>query len=206
MKLADWIEGSALRRIDVAERIGRTPAVVTRLCEGDALTAANVRAVHALTGGAVCPNDLFGLHAPVRVAQGTEDGEGPRDGLQLLPLNDAAGTAGGPEMPSLIDRVHAALTGAGIPDPTVVQGGGRTGRGGESVPVLLVLVHDGSVRDRDHDSNANAAAEVAAVPDLADGPNLADGRGPDTQVPGRAPRWFERVLGTAIGSSREDAA
>ncbi|MDF1734957.1 MAG: hypothetical protein P1U37_06700 [Minwuia sp.] len=198
MKLADWINESGLRRIDVAERIGRTPAVVTRLCEGDALTAANVRAVHDLTGGAVTPNDLFGLHGPVLIARGAEEGAGK--GLQVLPLNDAAGMARGPEMPSLIDRVHAALTAAGIPDPTVVQGGGRTGRDGEVVPVLLVLVHDDSVRDRARSGNANTGAEVDATPRMTDGPD------PDAEVPGRAPRWFERVLGTAIGSSREDAA
>ncbi len=200
MKLSDWINGSGMRRIDVADHIGRTPAVVTRLCEGDALTAANVRAVHALTGGAVCPNDLFGLHGRAPISGGAERSEGAGDGLQVLPLNDAAVTPGGPELPSLVDRVHAALTGAGIPDPTVVHGGGRTGRDGETVPVLLVLVHDGSVGDRDRGGNANAGREVDAAARPAGTADAA------ADIAGRPPRWFERMLGTARGSSREDAA
>ncbi|MET4734779.1 hypothetical protein ABIE64_003518 [Thalassospira sp. MBR-102] len=62
MKLSEWLKATKTKKIEFAARIGVSPSMVTRLCDGSQMP--NVETAHrvwAATGGAVTPNDFYGF-------------------------------------------------------------------------------------------------------------------------------------------------
>ncbi|MDD3446158.1 MAG: 3,4-dihydroxy-2-butanone-4-phosphate synthase [Zavarzinia sp.] len=67
MKLTEWLAREGLTRMELARRLGVSPAAVTQLCNNEAPWLSRETAAELLrvTAGAVTPNDFMGL-APAR--------------------------------------------------------------------------------------------------------------------------------------------
>ncbi|MBR9779632.1 MAG: hypothetical protein GYB52_09830 [Rhodospirillales bacterium] len=62
MKLNEWLKATKTKRIVFAARIGVSPSMITRLCDGSLMP--NVTVAHRIweeTKGAVTPNDFYGF-------------------------------------------------------------------------------------------------------------------------------------------------
>lgn len=61
-KLAAYLKQRKITFAEFGGRIGRTQSTVSRICAGKVnLNRATVLAIYRETGGAVTPNDLFGI-------------------------------------------------------------------------------------------------------------------------------------------------
>jgi 3,4-dihydroxy 2-butanone 4-phosphate synthase/GTP cyclohydrolase II len=65
MRLSDWLEQEKavrdLTREEFARRIGRSPGLITQICDGAWVSRATAQAIFRETKGAVTPNDLAGV-------------------------------------------------------------------------------------------------------------------------------------------------
>lgn len=67
MRLTDFLRLNNVILTDFATRIGTTTATVSRIADGLVVPRRKLLVrIYEETGGAVTPNDLTGIHSPVR--------------------------------------------------------------------------------------------------------------------------------------------
>lgn len=75
MQLSDWLDREkaerGLLREDFARRIGRSPGLISQICDGAWVSRETAEAILRETNGEVTPNDLLGVAiAPALTAAG----------------------------------------------------------------------------------------------------------------------------------------
>lgn len=71
MKLTEWLDREGLTRVELARRLGVSPAAVTQLCNNEAawMSRETAALILRVTNGAVTPNDFIGAAQEVFMAQ-----------------------------------------------------------------------------------------------------------------------------------------